>query len=45
MRDVRVGPDGNVYLLTDETIGALLKWSRGSGAWKSLEAQACEQQR
>ena len=24
-RDVRVGPDGAVYVLTDETAGALLK--------------------
>jgi glucose/arabinose dehydrogenase len=29
MRDVRVGPDGNVYLLTDETIGAVLKVEPG----------------
>jgi glucose/arabinose dehydrogenase len=25
IRDVRQGPDGNVYLLTDENPGALLK--------------------
>jgi glucose/arabinose dehydrogenase len=25
LRDVRVGPDGAVYLLTDETAGAVLK--------------------
>ena len=25
LRDVRVGPDGAVYLLTDETDGAILK--------------------
>jgi glucose/arabinose dehydrogenase len=28
-RDLRVGPDGNVYLLTDETFGALLKMEPG----------------
>ena len=25
LRDVRVGPDGNLYVLTDETAGALLR--------------------
>jgi len=29
-RDVRVGPDGAIYLLTDETAGALLKITPGS---------------
>lgn len=28
-RDVRVGPDGSIYLLTDETAGALLKMTPG----------------
>ena len=28
LRDVRVGPDGAVYVLTDETAGALLKITR-----------------
>jgi glucose/arabinose dehydrogenase len=30
LRDVRVGPDGAVYVLTDETAGALLKITPGS---------------
>jgi aldose sugar dehydrogenase len=29
LRDLRVGPDGYVYLLTDETFGALLKMEPG----------------
>ena len=29
LRDVRVAPDGSVYLLTDETQGAILRLSRG----------------
>lgn len=29
LRDVRVGPDGAIYLLTDETAGALLKITPG----------------
>jgi aldose sugar dehydrogenase len=29
-RDVRVGPDGAVYLLTDENAGALLKITPGT---------------
>ncbi|WP_164549716.1 PQQ-dependent sugar dehydrogenase [Altericroceibacterium xinjiangense] len=29
LRDVRTGPDGNLYILTDETEGALLKVSPG----------------
>jgi glucose/arabinose dehydrogenase len=28
-RDVRMGPDGNIYLLTDETAGAVLKVEPG----------------
>jgi glucose/arabinose dehydrogenase len=28
-RDVRVGPDGNIYVLTDEAVGALLKIEPG----------------
>jgi glucose/arabinose dehydrogenase len=24
-RDVRIGPDGLIYLLTDETVGAMLR--------------------
>ena len=30
LRDVRVGPDGAVYVLTDETAGAVLKITPGS---------------
>jgi glucose/arabinose dehydrogenase len=30
LRDVRVGPDGAIYILTDETTGALLKITPGS---------------
>jgi glucose/arabinose dehydrogenase len=30
LRDVRVGPDGAIYILTDETAGALLKITPGS---------------
>jgi len=30
LRDVRVGPDGAIYLLTDETAGAVLKITPGS---------------
>jgi glucose/arabinose dehydrogenase len=30
LRDVRVGPDGSVYVLTDETAGAILKLTPGS---------------
>ena len=29
LRDVRVAPDGSVYLLTDETAGAVLKITPG----------------
>jgi len=29
LRDVRVGPDGNLYILTDENAGAMLKVSPG----------------
>ena len=28
-RDTRQGPDGNIYLLTDETFGALLRMEPG----------------
>lgn len=31
LRDASVGPDGNLYLLTDETEGALLKVTPGDG--------------
>jgi len=30
LRDVRMGPDGNIYLLTDETDGALLRIKPGA---------------
>ena len=30
LRDVRVAPDGSVYLLTDETAGAILRITPGS---------------
>ncbi len=29
IRDTRQGPDGNIYLLTDETFGALLRMEPG----------------
>ena len=30
LRDVRVAPDGSVYLLTDETAGAVLRITPGA---------------
>jgi glucose/arabinose dehydrogenase len=30
VRDVRLGPDGFLYLLTDETAGAILRIEPGS---------------
>jgi len=30
LRDVRVAPDGSVYLLTDETAGAILRITPGA---------------
>jgi len=32
LRDVRLGPDGFIYLLTDETAGAILRLEPGSPA-------------
>ncbi len=29
MRDIRIGPDGMIYLLTDETAGTILKVEPG----------------
>jgi glucose/arabinose dehydrogenase len=29
MRDIRIGPDGDIYVLTDETAGAVLRISPG----------------
>ena len=29
IRDTRLGPDGNIYLLTDETAGAVLRIEPG----------------